>query len=175
MAAITTEQKKEIRRLTRAANRRLERATPGQRSALEYYVNKSTGANKFSAATKGLTSEHAELKIKILNRFMEPDGISTSKGWDRMKRENVRKANETLTTEGYDLTDEELAEILRQVGSAKGAEFYRAVNLVSAAKAEAGENWHGTPKEIADAIAQKATYQEALKMALEAREQRGQD
>ena len=190
MAAITTEQKKEIRRLTRAANRRLERATPGQRSALEYYVNKSTGANKFSAATKGLTSEQAELKIKILNRFMEPGGISTRKGWDKIKRENVRKANETLTTEGYDLTDEELAEILIQVDTENTKDYYKSINLVEAAKYEMNkeaeealaenpnadvEFWTGSAEQIKKALAEKKTYQQALTDALQARIDRGKN
>ena len=173
MAAITTEQKKEIRRLTRAANRRLERATPGQRSALEYYVNQSVGANKFSAATKGLTAEQAELKIKILNKFMAPGGISTRKGWDRLKRENVRKANETLQSEGYDLTDEELAEILEQIDTSSKKDYYRAINLVEAQKIQKGEGWEGSPEEITKAITQKATYQQALTKALQARKKRG--
>ena len=124
MAAITREQIKEIRTLTRRANRRIERATPGQRSALNYYVNKATGADKFSASTKGLTQEQAAAKLRDLETFLNSPS-STRKGWDRIKEENVRKANETLSEEGYDLTDEELAEILEQIDTKNKKDYYR--------------------------------------------------
>lgn len=174
MADITKEQKQQIRLMTRRANRRIERATEGQRSALEYYVNKATGADKFSAATKGLTAEQAAAKIKTLERFLHGDS-STRAGWDRIKSENVRKANETLKTQGYDLTDEELAEVLEQVDTSSKKDFYKAINLVEAKKIESGEGWEGSPDEITAAITEKITYQRALEKALKARANRGKN
>lgn len=174
MAGITKEQKQQIRLMTRRANRRIERATEGQRSALEYYINKATGADKFSAATKGLTAEQAEAKIKILDRFLHSDS-SYRTGWDRIKAENVKKANETLKTQGYDLTDEELAEVLEQVDTSSKKDFYKAINLVEAKKIESGESWEGSPDEITSAITEKITYQRALEKALEARANRGKN
>lgn len=171
MAAITREQIKEIRTLTRRANRRIERATPGQRSALNYYVNKATGADKFSASTKGLTQEQAAAKLRDLETFLNSPS-STRKGWDRIKQENVRKANETLSEEGYDLTDEELAEILEQIDAKNKKDYYKAINLVEAAKQEAGAGWEGSSEDIAAAIAEKVTYQEALERAITARNER---
>lgn len=188
MAAITTEQKKEIRRLTRAANRRLERATEGQRRALEYYVKKSTGEIKFNAITKGLTAQQASAKIETLRRFLTPEGLSTRKGWEKIKADIVSKSNATLTSQGYSLSDEELAEILEQVDTSNNKEYYRAINLVEAkkintnlkAEKELEKNpeanvsfWEGTKEQIAEAIAQKATYQQALTKALRARKKRG--
>lgn len=168
MASITDQQKAAIKTLTRRANRRLERATAGQRAALEYYINNYVGATKFSAATKGLTFQQAALKIKQLEQFLSAKS-TTRKGWDEIKRENVRKANETLGQQGYDLTDDELAEILEQIDSSNRGEFYKAVNLVSAAKAE-DEDWEGSSDDIANAIAEKATAQQALEKALKNRE-----
>ncbi len=169
MASITKQQIQTIRSATRAANRRIERASGGQRSYLEYYVTKLTGAPKFSAATKGLTFEQAAKKIELLNKFFASE-TTTITGWRKLKRENVEKANDTLEEQGYDLTDDELAEILEQLDDANTQEFYRAVNLVQAAKMD--ENWKGTKEDITAAIAQKFTAQEALRMALEARELR---
>ena len=171
MAAITREQIKEIRTLTRRANRRIERATPGQRSALNYYVRKVTGANKFSASTKGLTQEQAAAKLRDLETFLNSPS-STRKGWDRIKKENIRKANETLSEEGYNLTDEELAEILEQIDTRNKKDYYKAINLVSAAKLEAGAGWEGSSEDIAEAIGEKVTYQEALERAILARNER---
>ena len=173
MAKMTKAQQEEIKLLTRRANRRLERAPQGQRKALEYYVQKATGATKFSAASKGFTYEQAELKLKTLRKFLEARS-TTRKGWDAVKRENVRKANETLSEQGYDLTDEELAEILTQIDSSNRSELYRAVNLVQAAKQEAEEEdlWEGSSKQIAETIGTKATAQEALKKAIQARKER---
>lgn len=168
---VTAQQRAEIARLTRQANRRIERATGGQLSALEYWMEKQTGAAKFSASSAGLTYEQAEAKLELLEQFR---GLKSSKitSWKEMKRESVNKANETFGEMGYDLTDEELADILKQLDSKKRSDFYRAVNLVQAAKEKAGESWEGSSSEIAAAIAEKASYQEALERGLEAREER---
>lgn len=166
---ITKQQANAIRKATRAANRRIERATGGQKSYLEYYVTKLTGGPKFSAATKGLTYEEASRKIELLNKFFGAKQ-TTITGWKEAKKAAVQKANETLSEEGYDLTDEELAEILEQIDDGNNQAFYRAVNLVQVAKSK--DSWEGTKSDIAEAIAQKYTSQEAFRMALEAREAR---
>ena len=171
MANITNYQKQQIRTLTRRANRRIERAKGGQASALTYYAKKMTGAEKFSAATSGMSYEQAEAQLRALNKFLEAKS-TTITGWREIKAENVRKANETLGEQGYDLTDQELAEILKQIDSADRKEFYRAINLVQANKVEEGDAWKGSGKQIAEAIAQKATAQQALERSLEARNTR---
>ena len=45
MAKMTKEQQSQIKLLTRRANRRIERASSGQRRAMEFYI----GGEKFSA------------------------------------------------------------------------------------------------------------------------------
>ena len=73
---------------------------------------------------------------------------------------------------GLDLTDEELAEILIQVDTSNIQDYYRAVNLVQAAKDEAelsGDIWSGSEEQIADAIASKMEASEALEAALKSR------
>lgn len=167
MDKITRSQIQEIRTLTRRANRRIERATGGQKRALQHYA----GGAKFSAATRGMSAQQGQAQIEKLKRFLGSPA-TTIKGWRKIKRENVRKANETLENMGYDLTDEELADILEQLEDSSGTNFYRAVNLVQAAKQDAGEDWEGTEEQIQEAIMQKASAQQALEEALSARKQR---
>jgi hypothetical protein len=165
---VTPEQIAKIKTLTRRANRRLERASEGQRNALEYYVKAMTGSTKFSASYAGLTYAQANAKLKSLQKFLDAKSSKIS-GWKAIKAANVSKANATLQQQGYDLTDKELAEILQQVDTADRKDFYRAVNLVQAAKVESAGAWSGSSSEIADAIKSKATAQEALERAIMAR------
>ncbi|MBO7093662.1 MAG: hypothetical protein J6W33_01985 [Spirochaetia bacterium] len=168
-------QKGEIVRLTRLANRRIERAGAGQRSYLEYWVNQMTGSKKFSASTKGLTFEQAQARLHELYKFVDYAG-STKKGWEELKKISVERANEKLGRMNYDLTDEELADILEQLDSNKRKDFYLAVNKVQAAKDAAGSDWSGSADEIADAvstqIAEKNEYQAAYELALKGRQER---
>lgn len=161
---ITAQQKKAIRSAVRAANRRLERAGSGQRRAMEYWVKKYTGGKtKFSAATKGMTYEQAASLIQKLNKFMEAPS-TTITGWKKIKAAQVAAANAKLGTMGYDLTDEELADIFIQVDTGNYNEKYRAINLVQVEKQKA--YWAGGEGQIAAAIAQKASYQEAMQKAI---------
>lgn len=168
---MTPQQKAEIIKLTRRANRRIERASAGQKSALNYMVRKATGADKFSAATKGLTYEQAALKLKQLDRFL---GSKTSMitGWKEVKQENVEKAVNTLDQMGYDITDDEFAEILNQIDTKNKQEFYHAINKVAAAKEELGDKWTGSKKQIREALAEKISFQEAQERAISARKSR---
>lgn len=172
MAKATQQQIKALRTLTRRANRRLERATPGQRTALEYFVRNYTGgAGKFSAAAKGLSFEEVALKLKNLDKFLGAK-TTTRKGWDEVKADNVHKANERLKSKGYTLTDEELAEIFIQIDEASLREKYRVINLVEAKKLEAvasGE-WDFNKTIVSDFIANKASEQQSFKKLIAARE-----
>jgi len=168
-------QKGEIARLTRLANRRIERAGAGQRSYLEYWVNQMTGKSKFSAATKGLTFEQAQAKLHELYKFTDYMG-STKEGWEELKKLSVERTREKLDLMDYDLTDEELADILEQLDSNKRKDFYLAVNKVQAAKDAAGSEWSGSTEEIADAVstqlAERNEYQAAYEAALVGRNER---
>ena len=190
MTQITQQQKNEIRQLTRRANRRIERATPGQRSYLESMVRRitGTGANKFSSAYKGLTERQATAKIRQLRQFLyeeDPETgeiinkISTTRaGWDEMKARILAKTGETWrNVKGYHITDEELAIILEQEDIKDTKDFYRAVNLVEAQKFKYGKvntKWEGTEDDIVATINLKYGYKEALKRGLKAKEGRQQ-
>ena len=138
---------------------------------------------------KGMTQQQAAKQLEILNRFLTGE-TSTRAGWDKLKALQVNKANTKLTSQGYNLTDDELAEILIQIDTENTKDYYKAVNLVEAAKyemnkeaAEALEEdptadvvfWSGTAEQIKAALAEKKTYQQALVDALQARANRGKN
>lgn len=166
---ITKGQIAEIKKLVRAANRRLERATGGQEAYIKAYIKRLTGGSeKFSAAYKGLTGAQAAKKIEMLNKFMDKRETTTKTGWKELKKESIRKANKSLTGQGYDLTDQELAEILDQIDAGSNEEFYRAINLVTAEKIKEGENWDLSSDKVAEVLNQKMDFQDALRAALKA-------
>lgn len=168
---MTREQYKEIRKLTRRAQRRMERATPGQRRAMEYNVEKATGSKTWSSAAKGFTYQQAQAQIEKLNRFLAGE-TTLRRGWERLKQWVVEKARKTLQGRyrGFNLTDEELADVFEQVGDASRSDKYKAINLVQAAKTEAGGVEIGD-EAIAKAISEKVSAETAYRRALKARKQ----
>ena len=169
----------ELRRLTRAAQRRMERATPGQRRALEFYVKQATGSTKWSSSAAGMSTQQANARIQQLRKFMGYNEqnkqveqvTSTRKGWEAIKESNVAKANATFGKRraGHNLIDDEMAEILMQLGDPTKKEFYHAVNKVQAMKGYMGEKWKGDANDISKALAQKWSAQDAYRRALDVR------
>ncbi len=172
---ISPEKYKELRNLVRAANRRLERASEGQRSALEYFMQKDIQASKWSSAFAKMRPQELKSYEEKLRKFMgtkEEPTISRIKRWTEVKSESVRKANETFARKraGHNITDQEMAEILKQLGNPDKATFYMAVNKVQAMKGY-NSKWTGSKKDIANAIAQKWSAQASYKRALDVRKQ----
>ena len=169
---MTREQYKKIRQLTRAAQRRMERASEGQRRAMEYQVQKATGSKKWSSAAKGFSYQQAQAQISKLERFMAGES-TTIRGWKALKAEQVGKAAQTLSGRyaGFNLTDAELADIFKQVGDKNRTEKYKAINLVVAAKQKAGEDWIGSAEQIGKAVEEKVSAEAAYRRALRARKQ----
>ena len=179
---ITKAQKLEIRRLTRQAQRRMERASEGQRRVLEHQVLKATGSKKWSSAYKGFTYERAQLQIEKLQKFLAGK-TTTITGWKEIKKAAVAKTVKTFSGMGYHLTDQEMAELLIQMKEKKMEDIYKAVNLVEAKKGrklKAGLKKKGkdpadietqlTAKEIATALNYKISDQRALQEALAAQQ-----
>ena len=175
---VTDAQRSEIALLTRRANRRIERATPGQRNYLESFVRKITGGeSKFSAASAKLTEREAAQKIAHLRTFLgsddKPVATTTRKGWEALKLKGVETAGRTWRDKlGYSITDEELAIILQQEDIKSTKDLYTAVNLVEARKEKLGDAWEGIADQIVKAIALKYHYKAALKRGLKAKEAR---
>lgn len=169
MAKITDYQNRELARLARAANRRLERATAGQRSELDHYLkgyHTREGAHG-TVFQQGKAKTEAEYRQRMneLRSFMEGK-TSTRRGWESVKQEGVSKAADTLKEQGYDITDEELAQILKETGGKKAAgnNFYKALNNVQAAKekkANRGKDTDLSPEELSAEISRRNTEQQA--------------
>lgn len=173
---ISPEKYKELRNLVRAANRRLERASEGQRSALEYFMQKDIQASKWSSSFSKMSPQELKSYEEKLRKFMgtkEAPTISRKSYWNEVKSESVRKANATFSRRraGHNLTDQEMAEILKQLGNPDKATFYMAVNKVQAMKGYNASKWTGSEKDIANAIAQKWSAQSSYQRALDIRKQ----
>lgn len=182
---ITEQQKSAIRSLTRTANRRIERASEGQRRAIEHY-NRGDLNEKgfFSSSYKGLSYAEAGRKIKALEQFLGAES-TTRRGWESIKSEQIEKTAQTWQQRGYDLTEEEIEAILKAVDESEDElanrviqdkerrrrKYYIAVDLVQAAKE--AEGWEGDEEDIMQAIApaldESADAQAALIRSIKAR------
>lgn len=180
MANVTDYQNRELARLARAANRRLERASVGQKSLLDYYLRNyhtRQGAHgRVFQQGKAKTEAEYRQRMTELENFLE--GRSTTRtGWKEIREETVKSLGETLRAEPkgeekktvYDLTDEELSQIMKELEGkhASSANFYKALNNVQAAKdikriAEGKDAFTGlSNKEIIEAVNRRNTEQEA--------------
>lgn len=176
--AITSEMQRELAKKARAANRRLERASEGQRRALEYYIRGYAVRQRgeYIIFQQGKAKSEAEYKKRMqeLEDFMQAES-STKKGWKALKERQVRAAGETLRDEGSNLTDDELANVLIELnrdGDSKGGSdviFQAAVQNVEIAKRKAGKNWTGSDQQIRDAINSRRSAQERVQTLLKLR------
>ena len=167
--AISAKQQQELAKLARAANRRLERATEGQRKSLEYnikgyHIREGSRGTVFQQG-KAKTEREYRQRMAELRAFM---GAKTSKrsGWETLKKSNMRKAQDTLSEMGYDITDKELEIVLKETGGSSKA-FYRALENVQAAKDPDTEEL--TAEEVRAAIADRRTDYQATLAALKNR------
>ena len=197
--AISAAEQKTLANLARAANRRLERASEGQRSYLEAQIAKyhtrirqKTGARVFQ---QGKAKSNAEYRARMreLQTFMQAK-TSTIEGWKKIKAKQVEAAGETIRAGGSNLTDEELAGILRELEKGhSSAEFYKALANVEISKREAEAEkerlikraeeagvklsdkqidmlgWHATEEEITDAMNARRTAQQRTQLLLDLR------
>lgn len=175
--AITAAQQRALSNLARAANRRLERASEGQRAYLERQISKyhtrqrSGGATVFKQGKAASESEY-RARMRELERFMS---AQTSKitGWKEVKKAQVKAAGETLRGEGYDLTDEELAAILEELDEGhSSAAFYSALANVEISKSSAGANWQPDKETISAAINERRSAQQRTEQLLKIRQWR---
>lgn len=175
--AITKEMQKELAGLARAANRRIERADPGQRDALMnqikgYHVReRSSGLTVFEQGKAKSEAEY-RARMKELKMFMKAK-TTTRTGWKEIKSKAVKEAGKTIRAEGSDLTDEELNNILQEIDKGhSSAEFYKALANVEIAKGKAGDKWEPDPEAIRKAVNTRRSAQKRTEMLLKIREQR---
>ena len=170
---VTKEMQRELARKARAANRRLERATEGQRRSLEhnirgYHTREGARGIVFQQGAAKNEREYRQ-RMAELEAFMEKSKTSTRRGWEELKKANISKAQESLTNMGYDVTDEELEIILKETGGSSKA-FYRALENVMAAKEEADNEL--TAENIRNAINERRSDYEATLTLQRARRRR---
>lgn len=192
--AITKEMQKELAGLARAANRRLERASEGQRAALDYYMRqyhtRMRGEMRVFQQGKAKTEAEYKARMKELHQFMDPapkrdedgniimkDGeivyqekISTRKGWERVKMENAKQAAALARADGLDITDEEMASLLKELDEGhSSAEYYKALENVAIAKNIAGSSWEFSDERIKEAMYSRYTSQQRAEFLIHAR------
>lgn len=177
--ALTEKMQSELRNLARAANRRIERASEGQRKALEYYLRnyhtreRANGMRVFQQGAAKNEDEY-ETRMKELRKFMGTEDrptISRRKRWEELKRQNVEDAGKTIRkSANYDLSDDELATILEETDAEHGTtEFYRALENVQIAKNKAGSEWDPSPEAITEAVNTRRDDQERTEALIRSR------
>ena len=116
----------------KAANERLRSAKPGQKEALEYF----TKGENFSRAKPKSAAEFKQ-RMQEVERFLGAE-TSSKVGWENVKRRSVESAGKTLREKlHYDLIDEELANILREVDKKSQKQYYRILDIIQAKKYDA--------------------------------------
>lgn len=178
--AVTAAQQKMLAATARRANRRLERATEGQRAYLEKQIKgyhtrtRESGARVFQQG-KAASETEFRARMRELRRFLGEDEkravTSTRAGWESIKKQQVASAGETLRGQGYTITDNELAVILEEIdGKNKFAEMYSALANVEIAKAEQG-NIEMNRDALIGAMNERRSAQERVQMLLQIRQQ----
>lgn len=156
---ITEEQWRELDTLAKRANQRLASSTPGQRRALEHYVT-----DKFSRKKPKSVAEYQQ-RMRDLERFLRSKQTTRS-GWNEIKRNAVESAGDTLrNNRKYDLTDDELANIFKEVEKKSAKNFYKVLDLIQAKKydAEAKGNDFKLQEAINSAVRSHMSAGEAIR------------
>ena len=164
---ITREQFNELDKLAKKANQRLASMKEGQREAVSYY----TGGEKFSRRIPRTKAEYNQ-RMRELERFINSEQ-TTRRGWERIKRTAVENAGKTLRGERkYDLSDDELANIFKEIEKKSQKQFYRILDIVQAKKyrAEANNADFDLQKAIEQAVKSHIGAGEAIRQKMAARE-----
>lgn len=164
---ITREQFNELDKLAKKANQRLASMKEGQREAVSYY----THGEKFSRRIPRTKAEYNQ-RMRELERFLNSEQ-TTRRGWERIKQTAVENAGKTLRGERkYDLSDDELANIFKEIEKKSQKQFYRILDIVQAKKhrAEANNADFDLQKAIEQAVKSHMGAGEAIRQKMTARE-----
>ena len=128
---ISSEQWRELDTLTKRANQRLASMGEGQRAAVSHYQEE-----KFSRAKPTSVAEYNR-RMRDVERFLASEQTKRS-GWKAIKKRAVEAAGETLRDRRkYDLTDDELANIFKEIEKKSAKNFYKVLDLIQAKKYDA--------------------------------------
>lgn len=129
---ISRDEYNELDKLAKRANQRLASMKEGQRQAVEHY----TKGEKFSRAVPKSRAEYNQ-RMRDVERFLSAKQ-TTRRGWDEIKKTAVESAGQTLRSERkYNLTDQELANIFKEVDKKSPKQFYKILDIVQAKKYDA--------------------------------------
>ena len=128
---ISAEQWRELDTLAKRANQRLASMGEGQRAAVSHYQEE-----KFSRAKPTSIAEYNR-RMRDVERFLASEQTTRS-GWKAIKKRAVEAAGETLRDRRkYDLTDDELANIFKEIEKKSAKNFYKVLDLIQAKKYDA--------------------------------------
>ena len=129
---VSPEKVSALEALTKRANQRIASMKEGQRQAVEYY----TGGKKFSRKIPKTEAEF-EQRMRDVERFLSARQ-TTRTGWEEIKRTAVEHAGDTLRDKRhYDLSDQELANIFKEVDKKSQKQLYKVLDIVQAKKYDA--------------------------------------
>lgn len=163
---ISKEEFAELDRLAKRANQRLASMKEGQREAVSYYM----GGSKFSRKKPQSRAEFNQ-RMREVERFLNAKQ-TTRRGWEEIKRKAVENAGKTLRSERkYNLTDEELSNIFKEIDKKSQKQFYRILDIVQAKKyrAEADDVNFDLEKAIGQALRSHIGAGEAIRQKTAAR------
>lgn len=164
---ITREQFSELDKLAKRANQRIASMKEGQRQAVEYW----TGGKTFSRKIPKTEAEYKKRMKEVID-FLNAK-TTTRTGWEKVKKDAIQSAGETLRNERkYELTDEELSEIYKEIKYKTKKEMYLMLDLIQAEKykAESAGRSFDLQKAIAKALASHASAGEAIRRKMKYRE-----
>lgn len=163
---ISAEQWRELDTLAKRANQRLASMGEGQRAAVSHYQEE-----KFSRAKPTSVAEYNR-RMRDVERFLSSKQ-TTRRGWKEIKRNAVQAAGETLRDRRkYDLTDNELANIFKEIEKKSAKNFYKVLDLIQAKKydADAKGNDFDLQQAINQAVRSHMSAGEAIARKERARE-----
>lgn len=169
---ITQAEYEELDLKAKRANQRLASMKEGQRQAVEYW----TKGEKFSRAVPKTRGEYNQ-RLRDVERFLSARQ-TTRRGWEQIKRTAVESAGDTLRTDRkYDLTDQELANIFKEVDKKSQKQFYKILDIVQAKKYDAeakGETFDNDALQLAinQAVASHMSAADAIKRKTSAKKRK---
>lgn len=169
---VSREEYKALDTLAKRANQRLASMKEGQRQAVEYY----TKGEKFSRAVPASRAEYNQ-RMRDVERFLSAKQ-TTRRGWEQIKKTAVESAGQTLRSDRkYNLTDQELANIFKEVDKKSQRQLYKILDIVQAKKYDAeakGEDFSddALQKAINQAVASHMSAADAIKRKTNAKKQK---
>lgn len=175
---ITKAQQAELKKQARAANERIRGATESQQAAYQYYTSKyhtykSKNDELLFRTGQAKTEKEYRQRMDELKKFLKSD-YTTKSGWKKIQQEALSRSQDKLSEMGYDVTEEEIANIARETGGHNAA-FYRALENITAQKLmdewEDEDFFRYDEDDFEQELEQRRTDQEAAELLIRAREE----